>query len=266
MEKINGKVIFIFIILLLTIGLLVYSRSINLGWSFPYPMHPDERNMATAIQQLDCQLPVVKLNLPQSIFGNWEPVTSWLKITKPLDVFNCFNPHFFAYGQFPLYLGYLIIYFLKFFDGDMGFPISFQEAAMSLRIISAVASIINVFILIKIIELISNIKDSSFAKAMEGKQKLLIILVLIFLPFAIQFAHFGTTESILMLLYSAIIYISLLLINKKINTLSFVVKNSMLIGLSMATKVSSLIFLITPFLVLLFNKDTLKEKKLYSLI
>ena len=34
----------------------------------------------------------------------------------------------------------------------------------------------------------------------------------------------------------------------------------MLIGLSMATKVSSLIFLITPFLVLLFNKDTLKEK------
>ena len=46
MEKINGKVILVVIIWLLIIGLLVYSRFINLGWGLPYPMHPDERNMA----------------------------------------------------------------------------------------------------------------------------------------------------------------------------------------------------------------------------
>src|SRR3989344_3334733 len=240
MGKINGKVISI-VVCLLIIGLLVYSRFINLGWGLPYPMHPDERNMATAIQQLNCQLPIFELNLPKSMFGNWESVTSWLKIIRPFDLLNCFNPHFFAYGQFPLYLGYLIVYLLKFFDGDLGFPISLQEAAMSLRIISAIASIINIFVLVKIIELISNIKY----------QKLLIILILIFTPFAIQFAHFGTTEFLLMLFYSAIIYFSLLLIDKKINTLSFVVNSSILVGLSMATKVSSLIFLIVPFLVLL---------------
>ncbi|MEK7177670.1 MAG: hypothetical protein AAB705_02485, partial [Patescibacteria group bacterium] len=82
MVKINGKVILVIIIWLLIIGLLVYSRFINLGWGLPYPMHPDERNMANAIQQLSCKVPISQL-------------------------VECFNPHFFAYGQLPLYLGYL---------------------------------------------------------------------------------------------------------------------------------------------------------------
>ena len=115
MGKINGKV-FSFIIWFIVIGILVYSRFVNLGWGLPYPMHPDERNMVTAIQQLNCQSPIVELNLPTSMSGNWEPVTSWVKIIKPLDLLNCFNPRFFAYGQFPVYFGYIIAFFLKFFD------------------------------------------------------------------------------------------------------------------------------------------------------
>ena len=244
MGKINGKQILVIGLL----ALLAYSRFINLGWGLPYPMHPDERNMATAIQQLNCQSPVISLNLPKSIFGNWEPVSTWFKIIKPFDFLNCFNPHFFAYSQFPLYLGYLIVFILKFFDGDMGFPISFDEAVLSLRLISAVASIINFIIIIKIINFIIQ------------KKSLLSYLIIIFSPYAIQFAHFGTTESLLMMFYSGIIYLSLLFIDKNISTSAFVANSSIVVGLSLATKVSSAIFLIVPFTVLLFSFEELKLK------
>jgi 4-amino-4-deoxy-L-arabinose transferase-like glycosyltransferase len=210
MKKINGKAILI-IVWLLVIGLLVYSRFVNLGWGLPYPMHPDERNMANAIQQLSC---------------------------KFLNPKECFNPHFFAYGQFPLYLGYLIVYLLRFFDGDLGFPIGFQEAIISLRIISAVASIINVFVLIKIIDLI-------FKKT----QTLLIILILTFSPFFIQFSHFGTTESLLMLFYSLIVYLSMQLLEKP--TIGVIMRLAFISGLAVATKVSSLIFLAVPIIILI---------------
>lgn len=216
MGKING---------ILIIGLfmfLFYSRFVNLGWGLPYPMHPDERNIASAIQQLNCKVSSSKFQVS--------------------NIKECFNPHFFAYGQLPLYLGYLIVYFLKLFDGDLGLPISFQEATLGLRIISAMASIINFIILIKIINFITK------------KKSLILYPIIIFSPYAIQFAHFGTTESLLILFYTAIIYFSLLFVDKKINTLSFVLNSSVLVGLSMATKVSSLLFLIMPFLILLFSK------------
>ena len=231
MKKINGKVFIIFIFWLLVIGLLVYSRFINLGWGFPYPIHPDERNMANAIQGLNCVIS---------------------------DFRNCGNPHFFAYGQFPLYLGYLVIYFLKFFDGDMGFPISFQEATISLRIISATASILNILIIVKIINLIlkiSNIKSQISNKTQilndkfKNYQAPLIILITTFAPFFIQFSHFGTTESLLMLFYSLIVYFSMRLLERR--TTDAVVWLALVSGLAVATKVSSIIFIVVPLITIL---------------
>lgn len=215
MKKINGKVILLVVIWLLTIGLLVYSRFTNLGWGLPYPMHPDERNMANAIQQLSCEFPI----------SNFQ---------------NCFNPNFFAYGQFPLYLGYLIVYFLKFFDGDMGFPIGFQEAVMSLRVISAMASVLNAIIIINIIKAIIN-------KA-HLRNLLLALLMITFSPFFIQFSHFGTTESLLMLFYSLIVYLSIRLLGR---TTDAVVWLALISGLAVATKVSSAIFLVVPLIAII---------------
>lgn len=192
MQKINW---------ILLSGFLFYTRFVNLGWGLPYPMHPDERNMALAIQVLNFR--------------------------------DSFNPHFFAYGQFPLYLGYIGVMIMKFFDGDLGTPVSFPEAAFSLRIISALASIITVFVLIKIIKAL---------KLFEKKY----VLLLIFSPVLIQFAHFGTTESLLILFYSVIIYLSLLLIQKKIPHSKFLILNSLFCGLALATKISSMIFLVLP--------------------
>jgi len=135
-----------------------------------------------------------------------------------------------------LYLGYLIVYFLKFFDGDLGFPIGFQEAVFSLRIISAVASIINAIIIIKIIKVIT--KKESYLLS------LISYLLIIFSPFAIQFAHFGTTESLLMLFYSLIIYLSMLMFKRR--TTDAVVWLALVSGLAVATKISSIIFIIVP--------------------
>jgi hypothetical protein len=242
MGKINGKVI-LFVIWLLVISLLVYSRFVNLDWGLPYPMHPDERNMANAIQQLSCKFPITNYQFP---------INFQFSINNFL---NCFNPHFFAYGQFPLYLGYLITYLLKFFDGDMGFPISFQEATISLRIISAIASVINVLVLMKIILLISKVKDQRSNPSLKFKTFnftlgfTLCTLIFIFSPYAIQFAHFGTTESLLMLFYSLIIYLSMRLLERcTSNTVLWLALAS---GLAIATKVSSAIFLIVPLVVLI---------------
>ncbi|MBI5127086.1 hypothetical protein HZA76_01360 [Candidatus Roizmanbacteria bacterium] len=246
-EKIKGNYLSITIWLLL-IGLLVYTRFVNLGWGLPFPMHPDERNMANAVQQLNCQLPEFKLNLPKSFSGNWEPVTSWLKITKPFDPSDCLNPRFFAYGQFPLFLGYALVWLIKFIKDSSTSFISFQEATMGLRIVSASASLMNSVVLFKIILLVSKRKVSF--------KNLLFFLVFIFSPFAIQFAHFGTTESLLIFFYSLIIYLSLSLKLNKISVLPYVLLTSFFIGLSLATKVSSIIFIAVPVVTIFSKKNS----------
>jgi len=231
MKKINGKHYLVIGYRLLVIGLfilLAYSMFVNIGWGLPYPMHPDERNMANAVHQLNCKFPISNFQFPnkfQFSINNFQ---------------NCFNPHFFAYGQLPLYLGYIITFLLN------------VDATIGLRIISAIASVISFIVIIKIIKIITK-KESPFLTLISS-------LLIIFSPYAIQFAHFGTTESLLMIFYLIIIYFSLLFVDRKISTLSFVINISMFVGLSMATKVSSLLFLIPPFTVLLFNTISLKKK------
>jgi len=206
--------------------LLLYTCFVGLDWGLPYPMHPDERNMAVSIQRLNCE------------------------IQNPnFKIQNCFNPHFFAYGQFPLYLGYILIQIYHFVAQKLFLPISFFEAVMSLRIISAIASVATVFVLMKIIRLL--FKEVSFLSF------IFYFLFFIFQPYFIQFAHFGTTESLLMLLYTLIIYYSLQLFNK----LEWIatVFLSLFSGLAIATKMSSFIFSIIPSLAVLFSKSTRKN-------
>ena len=245
------KIKWILFFFLLTV--LLYSRLINLSWGLPYPMHPDERNMANAIQQLQC------------------PIQS-----SEFRIQNCFNPHFFAYGQFPLYLGYGIVMILKFFDGDLGMPISFEEAAFSLRLISAVASALNFIVLLKLLSVIlSNAKNLAKRNTLSLDPPVAsqphddwwwvnAILIFTFSPFFIQFSHFGTTESLLMLLYSLIIYFSF-----KIVKPNSIAKKDLLIlaffsGMAIATKISSTLFLIIPVSVILdkFFATSLKRPSL----
>jgi hypothetical protein len=239
-EKINSKRFWLAALWLFLIGLLVYTRFVNLGWGLPNPMHPDERNMADSIIQLGCKLPDVVLNLPESISGKWD-IFTWIRVSD-FDLAGCFDPNFYAYGQFPLYLGYLLTFFIKFVTSNFGTHIGFSEATIALRIISASSSVLTVFYLSKLVSLFFEHKHIKTLAA------ILTAVVVIFSPYAIQFAHFGTTESLLMLFYSMIVYLSVKLISGKIDDLSYVTSVSVIMGLSIATKVSAAVFMIVPFM------------------
>lgn len=221
MEKIKR------ILLLACLLALFYTRFVNLSWGLPYPFHPDERNMANAVQSLSC------------------------------EISNCLNPHFFAYGQFPLYLSYFGIQVYHLIIKQIN-PINFFEATVALRSISAISSIFNVFILLAIVKLLSK-------KSSDDWLLIISLLVFTFSPGLIQFAHFGTTESLLMLFYSVIIYLSLLLINKKITLQKFFIYSSLFIGLATATKASSVIFVL-PIIISIISTIDNPIRKLFNLL
>ncbi len=219
MQKINR------ILVLAAFAALIYTRLINLSWGMPYPYHPDERNMANAISQLSIK--------------------------------DGLNPHFFAYGQFPLYLGYAIIQIDHLLTSQLVQPVSFIEAAMSLRLISAFSSILNVFILIKIVELL--IVKKKETSQVPSTIYYLLSIIFIFSPVLIQFAHFGTTESLLMLFYTATVYTSLKQLQQNRYSIIYDLSSIILCGLAIATKVSSVIFLAVPLTAILLRVTALKR-------
>jgi hypothetical protein len=172
-------------------------------------MHPDERNMTVAITQLQCN------NLARG---------------------DCLNPHFYAYGQLPLYLAYIISSITVFIVPRMS---SFEHATLALRFISAISSVFTVYLLLKALSYITNL--SKWIRS-------LLFLIAVFIPAFIQFAHFGTTESLLMMFYTILLYLSLLLLKNKIKFNTFVLLSGIALGSALGTKVSSALFGVIPFL------------------
>ncbi len=239
MRKINWKQILVISYWLLVIGLLFYTRFLNLGWGLPFPFHPDERNMALAIQSLSCDSTGV-----ESLIANLQ---------------YCFSPHFFAYGQLPLYVSYIGVQIYHFFTLAIGKPISFIEATMALRSISAIASVMTALTMFAIIrDMIRLHKDSTFSIPYT----LFPILLIIFSPALIQFSHFGTTESLLMFFYTALLYISIVFMKGKMRIRYFVIASSLLLGFALGTKVSSAVYILIPLLAILFRK---KKTRLLSI-
>lgn len=210
----------------LGILVLVFTRFMNLSWGLPYPFHPDERNMASAIQQLQC------LNI--------------------VDLTSCFNPHFFAYGQFPLYLGYVIALLSRIITRIVG-AIQFEEAVLSLRFISATASLLTVYLAHKTLRLIIPAKN----------RNPFFLALFIFSPALIQFAHFGTTESLLMFLFTWIVYLCLKLNNRKDteDIDGVFIWIGVAVGMAVATKVSSISFFLLPFFAIISARHVSTEKE-----
>jgi hypothetical protein len=96
---------------LFLIAITILFRFFNLNWGSPFYFHPDERNIASSIAQL---------NFP-----------------------NQMNPNFFAYGTFPIYLVYFTGYILDFFL--KGHPDFFVQAILISRFYSATVSLLLVF-------------------------------------------------------------------------------------------------------------------------
>lgn len=241
----------IFIVSLLILS-TIFTRFYKITHDFPYFFDPDERNMAVAISQF--KLPPKLSGIPYCLISQIKTVSSN----------NCnLNPHFFAYGQFPLYFSYfsdqttkIILNFLPFrsifanqsVNNNQLLTTDFPSAIYWLRVLSASSSAFTVLV----IYLISKILIKSQYNEIFA---LFAAIFCIFCPGLMQSAHFGTTEAILTFFSSLSVYFSLLLYNAlKNNVYSDSLKYSLLlsvsIGLSFASKLTGLIFLISPSLTL----------------
>lgn len=188
--------------------LTLFTRFFGLSWGGGFFFNPDENNMVNAIMKM-----------------------------SPGDL----NPHFFAYGQFPLYLTY-------FTRNLLGFDHSYEVTTYVLRFWSAMFSSISVLFFYIIVKKIFNSKVASYAT-----------LLYIFTPGLIQLSHFGTTESLLILVFLINIYLSFRLLSHPLDFKTYFL-SSMVTGIGMASKLSSLIFLSPILLVSLLNFFNTRSK------
>lgn len=223
------------------ISLLIYTRFVDLSWGLPFPFHPDERNMAVALAQLQC--------------------------TTILDLRSCFNPHFFAYGQLPLFVGYVLVLISRAITHVQG-AIRFDEAVLALRSISFLASLGTVMVMRSMVMYFHmRSRESNHGSTephLSVSTQVLLLLIVIFSPGLIQFSHFGTTESLLMLLYTWLVYRCIRLEHPRRSDERSLVWIGMLVGCAIAVKLSSMSFLILPFICVASLSHRSREQSRYE--
>lgn len=188
--------IFFFLIILFGIFLRLY----NLNWGAPFYFHPDERNIASSVSQL--------------------------------NLFSNMNPHFFAYGSFPIYL-YYATGLLENIANQKSLQtlteVTFGQAILISRLYSSILSILLLFLLYKVFYYLSGVKSKFFLAVCATSVGF------------IQFAHFGTFELWISFLSLLIFYI--LILYKKNDDKRCLFFLSLLTGILISVKVSSIIFL-----------------------
>ncbi len=244
----------------------------------PYFFDPDERNMAIAITQF--RLPSNFTRIPLCLMSEF--AISKNRVMSP----DCsLNPHFFAYSQFPLYLSYIsdqAVHFISSIFNNLhtaktnlntnGILITtFPAAIFWLRFWSALSSTLTVLFVYLITNKLIHNSD------LIGNWKLEIgnyaALIAAFTPGLIQAAHFGTTESLLTMLFLASIYFSIHLYEENTRLMKFNVRKSLKIiiwlglsiGVAIGSKLTGIFFLIPPLLALIGSSNqlnlNLKSKK-----
>ncbi len=188
------------------IFLAIFTRFYGLNWGFPHYFHPDENNMAMAVSQFS------ETNL---------------------------DPHFYAYGQFPLYL--------SFFIGKLfNLSNSLANSIFSLRFLSAIFSTFSLYFLYLSVKIV-------FPKITN-----LFLLLTIFSPGLIQLAHFGTTESLLLFIFTANTFLSLKYYQS--NNPNYLLIASVFTGIGLATKITAVFFILPLFFSFLLS---LKKNSLH---
>lgn len=207
-------------ILILLTAFGAFLHFYNLSWGEPYHFHPDERNVASAVSQL--QFP------------------------------HQMNPNFFAYGSLPIYT--------VFFTGLLqnawhGTPlinqISFEQAIMIGRMYSALFATILIPLLYIITKQVTN----------SRKAGLLTAALMTFSTGIIQFAHFGTFEMWLTFFTVLLFWTSWKLSYEK--EFKYALFISLVFGILMATKVSSLALLPIALLAFLlgYKRTSITQKQ-----
>lgn len=215
--KIFNKNVNFFLIAILFYAIFI--RFFNLSWGAPFFFHPDERNIASSVSQL-----LFPLNL---------------------------NPHFFAYGTFPIYVNYftgVLTNFISLKFTSM-FSVSFDQAIIIGRLYSAIFSVLCIFLIHKIFKFIT------------GKSSFFLVVILSTSVGFIQFAHFATFEMWLTL-FSLLLFYFIIRYYKdqsKANLVSIAIS----LGLLVSIKISSVVFLpITILIVLFIELVTVKNNRI----
>lgn len=218
------------LILLLIICVGAILRFYNLLWGSPYFFNPDERNMAAAITQF---------KLPANLFEIRSCVLAQLKIiNNQSEIINkCnLNPHFFAYGHFPLYLAYFSGILIR----SDPLQVTFPQAIFWLRFWSALASTLTIIVVYGIMRIVC---EGFFERNRRPSQ--IAALFVAFTPGFIQAAHMGTTESLLTFFFALTIFLSLSIL--KAATYPALLRRVLLLtitlGLALGTKLSAVVFL-----------------------
>lgn len=210
-----------------------FLRFYNLGWGAPYFFHPDERNIASAV----------------------------LNINFPFDL----NPHFFAYGAFPIYLVSLMIRIIVFLSNNKSFD-HFALAILVGRFFSAILSTALIPLVFVLTKRILTIVTDSLNNETTFKNISLLSLLAAFLttfnPGLIQYAHFSTFETFLTIEYLllTIFAIEIVLTGKKRSYLL----TGLFLGLACATKINSLMFIPILLLAHWFNPNPKKNRFLLT--
>lgn len=199
----------------------ILSRFYNLNWGAPFYFHPDERNIASSVSQL---------SIPDNL-----------------------NPHFFAYGSFPIYS----IYALGVIQNGLGMfftkipifalaHVSFEQAIILSRFFSACFSVLLILLLYKTTTLMKNSTAGIIAMTLG-----------LFSVGLMQYAHFGTFEMWLTF-FSFLLFYLLLLFIKQQKT-RFIIFIGIVLGLLLAIKVSSAVLI--PVVFFMIFLESVKRKK-----
>lgn len=186
-------------ILLISLG--IFLRFFNFNWGAPYYFHPDERNIASSVSQLDFRISM--------------------------------NPEFFAYGSLPIYTAYFLgtgsNFILNIFQPVESLTkVNFEQAIIILRTLSALISVAIIFLIFDLVKKSLNLNYAIFAASLTGLNVGLI-----------QYSHFGTFEIWLTFLF--LLLLKCLYEYCIGGRLLWIVHSGIVLGLLLSVKVSSIV-------------------------
>ncbi len=201
--KLSKKNLILFFIILLAAIFRLY----NINWDNGHQLHPDERAIFMTVGEL---------KFPNTLREFLSPKSSW-------------NPNFFAYGSFPMYLLKVTENSLSTLSPSLG-----QYASIHLvgRVLSALTDLISVFLIYKIGRKLFNSPTGILAA---------FFYAISVLP--IQLSHFFAVDTLLTCFILATLY-SLLLFYEK-PTLKRSMLTGFLFGLALATKISAIVLVLS---------------------
>lgn len=177
-------------------------------------------------------------------------------VTK-IHFFKNLDPEFFAYGGFTIYLYRLLAEGIKLITHQNEWVSEWGRINLIGRVVQASFATSTIFLVYLLAK-----------KLFSKKVGILSCFLYAFTAYAIQAAHFATTESILAASLVAITLCSILLYDKPNKSWAFIL--GILCGIALASKTTAIAFLLPPLLtyILLISQDKkpLQSSYLYQLV